>query len=277
VVEKERETADTITERDRAARKRAFFDVLADERRETDAALGTEREASDALVDSRDEVLAMISHDLRNLLQALLLKSAVLRDELPGEDSFAARIASEIRRSCEIMVRWAGDLVDLSSLNAGELELQYAEHDPAELLKDSVQVFLAKATRQRINLHVETAGPDAKLRCDRDRVVQVLTNLLDNAMKFTPPSGAITARLDVLDTAVEFSVSDTGPGVPEGARTKIFDRSWHTSSRRGGGRGLGLYICKRLVEHHHGRIWVDARRDRKAGSTFHVRLPLRPA
>lgn len=107
--------------------------------------------------------------------------------------------------------------------------------------------------------------------CDKDRIVQVLNNLLDNALKFMPGPGTVTVGLESKDNLVRFSVTDTGPGMSNADRERILDRHWYAEKRKPGA-GLGLYICKRIVEAHGGSIGVDSKRGE--GSTFFFSLPV---
>jgi signal transduction histidine kinase len=268
----ERARVAEATQRERAERKRAFMEILNQERKETDTALGLERRTSDVLVRGRDEVLAMISHDLRNLIQGISLKSSLLQRVLSGRASGDPEsIAVQISRACEVMTRWSGDLVDIASLNAGVLELERKMWKRGEVVNDAVQAVHVQATEKGIQLAVRIPEPNRPFFADRDRIVQVLINLLHNAVKFTPPRGTITVRVEQLETDVRFSVSDSGPGISEEDRPNIFEHRWHAASGRGGGAGLGLYICRRVIEWHGGRIGVESAPGR--GSTFFFTLP----
>jgi signal transduction histidine kinase len=267
----ERERVEEATAREREERKGAFLEVLAQERRETDEALGLERASSDLLVSNRDEILAMISHDLRNVINAIALKAGILQKSLSGKASAdEKRLTESIRKSCKVLSRWAGDLVDISSLNTGALGLEREACAPADIVDEAVEAFRAKAEEKGLELSVDVGDRGLSLRCDRDRVVQVLANLLDNAIKFTPPSGAITVRVERAEGQVRFSVSDTGPGIADADRDKIFDQHWHIGRMKGGGTGLGLYICRRVIQSHGGELWVES--EAGQGSTFFFTL-----
>lgn len=272
--EKERQQVDALTRREREERKQAFLEVLAQERWDTDRALHMERKSSDSLIDTRDEVLAVISHDLRNLLNAISLKAETLRRTLPQDITGPRKLATDIKASCEVMARWAGDLVDLSSVEAGILEIHLQVHDPAEIIERATQAFLPLAERKGIRLEVQVPEHCPQVVCDLDRIMQVLTNLLDNAMKFTPPAGTISVRFEALAQGSVFCVRDTGPGIPEPEHARIFERRWHASKGTGGGTGLGLYISKRVIESHRGHLWVESQPGQ--GSNFCFTLPVLP-
>lgn len=271
-LEEERQRVDVLTGREREERKQAFLEVLAQERWDTDQALNIERKSSDALLDTRDEILAVISHDLRNLINAIGLKTEALLRTLPAELTGPRTLATDIKSSCQVMARWAGDLVDLSSLDAGILELHPRSHDPAQLLERAARAFAPLAEQKGIRLEVQVPEHRSLVVCDLDRIMQVLTNLLDNAMKFTPPGGEISVRVEQLPHGCVFCVRDTGPGIPEPEHARIFERHWHASKGTGGGTGLGLYISKRVIESHRGHIWVESQPGQ--GSRFCFTLPV---
>jgi signal transduction histidine kinase len=273
----EREVVQQLTQHERDERKRAFLDVLTEERQETDEALGLERERSDVLLKGRDEVLAMISHDLRNMLQAMSLKAASLSEaeSRKGSERPSAgrqKLAQDIGKACAVMARWAGDLVDISRLDTGKLDFERASCSPEEIVKEATDAFRSVAAEKRTRIHLEIEHiDDRRMLCDRDRIIRVLVNLIDNAIKFTPASGTITVRAEGIRDAVEFSVRDTGPGIADPDRNKIFEQHWHAHTQ-GAGRGLGLYICKLVVEWHNGSIWVESELGK--GSTFFFTLPV---
>jgi signal transduction histidine kinase len=272
VIESERRRVDELNQKEREQRKRDFLEILRAERRDTDGALGTERRASDLLLRSRDEVLGMISHDIRNYLTALESKAAMMK-RLSSADVAAFRaLASEISGACQIMSRWANDLVDLSTVDSGALQLNLAPHDPVEVITSSVEAFLPLATKRRIELSVEVPQEPPAVLCDPDRIYQVLGNLLANALKFVGQGGQIRVRLAVKEEDATFSVADNGPGIDEPDQPKIFERYWTSGGQVARGTGLGLYICNRIVEAHGGRIWVESKPGR--GSTFYFTLPL---
>lgn len=275
-IEAERRDVDDERAREREDAKRAFFDILARERRETNASLDHERGTADSLLLGRDEVLAVVSHDLSNMLTAMKLKAAILERDLPDDGSRPRTLATEIRSACAVMERWANDLLDLANLDAGGgLHVALGEHDPKPIVEESVQMLLARASAKGLSLRAETDGGVPPVRCDRERIVQVMTNLLGNAVKFTR-AGSVVARVErASDTEACFSVRDTGTGIRGDLQPRIFERGFHSESGRGGGAGLGLYISKQVIEKHGGRIWVES--EEGHGCTFKFTLPLSTA
>jgi signal transduction histidine kinase len=162
------------------------------------------------------------------------------------------------------------ELLQASRIEHDQLELRCETVTAQELMDVSTDLFRTRAASRRIAL---TAGPaDGRVIADRERVIEVLSNLLGNALKFTPPGGHITVAATHAGEHVRFAVQDDGPGIAASQLPHLFDR-YFRGSRSGarGGLGLGLYICKRLVEGHHGAIGVDSELGR--GTTFWFTLP----
>jgi PAS domain S-box-containing protein len=228
------------------------------------------REAQEA-VQARDEVLAVVSHDLRNPLSTILLSATLALD---SEDRRAAnrRGLEMIRRSAEHMEVLIQDLMDVSRIESGELELDPDVHDVQQVLEDVRESFEPLAVNRSIQLSVE-ADPDLPpLRADYDRVRQVFSNVIGNALKFTPEGGAVTVRASVgEDPVIRFSVTDTGPGIPPQHLPHLFDRFWRAERSSRLGAGLGLTIVRGIVEAHQGRVWVES--ELGEGTTISFTIP----
>jgi len=276
-IEHERDGLDERTEADRAEIKRAFLDILRAERRQTDVALEQERVESDFRTQGRDELLAIVSHDLRQLITAIGLKTQSLERKLPDDASEVRKLAHEILLSCRLMERWTGDLLDIAAVDTGQtLPMHFADHAATRFVEDALALFRSKAAAKGVTLSDESTDehPDLHcMHCDRDRIVQVLANLIGNAIKFSPRGGKVSIRVEPAGEMLRFSVRDEGEGIAAEWQERIFDRSWHTSQHEGGGAGLGLYISKMLVEAHGGRIGVESAPG--AGSTFFFTIPAR--
>ena len=268
-IKAERLRADAATEKERSnyqASARSSAELLSHEQeshQKTQAALTT-----------REEFLAIVSHDLRNPLNHISLVAQNLLEE-PKD---VKELASSISRSAGEMVRLIEDLLDVERIAVGKLTLHIEEHDVSEIIKQAVEQLQGAAASKEITLEAEPQDVCGYVVCDRSRVMQVLSNLIGNAIKFTPAKGQICvscARAGPEGKEVQVSVSDTGEGIaPEKIKT-IFERfsQIHSQDRRG--IGLGLYIAKMMVEEHPGRIWVESKLGE--GSTFHFTLPLRSA
>jgi signal transduction histidine kinase len=245
--------------------------VLAAERRDTDAALHEERACSDARLRGRDDMLAMIAHDLRNYLHAIGLKAKLLTTT-SADLARCRKVAGELQNSCEIMQRWANDLVDVSSMETGGISLEQSSLDPADVVRASCRAFLSAAREKGVQLSSKVPKTRPHICGDRDRLVQVVNNLLDNAIKFISGPGTITVAIRSLGRFVRFSVSDTGPGILEEDHPKIFQRYWRSKRGTGEGTGLGLFICRRIVEAHGGQISVESQPGR--GTTVLFTVPV---
>ena len=267
----ERKRVDDLTAAEREERKRDFLEILSRERDETDEALGAERATADLHVRNRDDMLAMIAHDLRNYLSVMGLRAELLSNA-PDIDDAYRRLADQIVGSCKVMQRWATDLVDISSINTGHMLFERTAHDPRQIAEASCEAFRTSAAERGVAIELDVHGDVPKIYCDRDRLEQVLHNLLDNALKFIAGSGKVTVELERIGEVVRFCITDTGPGIPDEERPKIFDRYCHAKRGSVSGTGLGLFICKRIVEAHGGQIGVDSELGK--GCTFHFTIPV---
>lgn len=227
-----------------------------------------------AAVRAREEVLGIVSHDLKNPIAAIQLAAqrlqrAGLDGPFAGEQVRA--MAASILRSAARMHQLVTDLLDLSRIEGGQLRLERAPVPFAELVEDVLDPFRAQAAQKSIHVSVECAPPDATLVVDRDRFAQVLSNLVSNAIKFTPEGGAITLGARRHEGHCEVSVADTGEGIRAEDRSRIFEPFWQAAETAKRGTGLGLPIVRAMVEAHGGTIAVESEPD--VGTTFRVRIP----
>jgi signal transduction histidine kinase len=224
-------------------------------------------------VHARDELLAIVAHDLRAPLGCITLATSTLLDVPDSSDRRNGRKQLEaIRRGAMRMKRLIGDLVDLSSLELGQLSMHPSEHRLGDMLASVTEMLGPIAHEKQLQFEVESGSAGCRVLCDRERVLQVFFNVLDNAMKFTPAGGRVTLRARLAKDAVEFAVSDTGPGIPPAILPRVFDRHVHADKAAHGGSGLGLYIARRIVTAHGGMLWAHS--EVGAGSTFSFTLPL---
>lgn len=219
-----------------------------------------------------EEILSVVSHDLRNPLGAVLMgAAALLHIETEPADPRLARVrttAERIARQARRMARQIDDLVDFAGIQSGRLSLDRREHAPADLLAAAADIFGSQADERGVRL--EATRPELpRITCDADRGVQVLANLIANALKVTPRGGAIAIGAEAGDGTV-FYVRDTGPGIGADELPHLFERYWRSASPTYKGTGLGLSIASRIVAAHGGRIWADSAPG--AGSTFYFSL-----
>jgi len=216
----------------------------------------------------RDEVLAIVSHDLRTPLSKVLLQAEEVAEQ-PG----LRETGESIVRSIDRMNRLIGDLLDASSINAGQLALDLAPHGISRIARDAAELFRAAAKAKSITLVEKLPDEAVRVRCDRDRLVQVLANLIGNALKFTPAGGTITLAVDVAGSRVRVNVIDTGAGIPPDQIPHLFDRFWRGHAG-GKGSGLGLFIARGIVAAHGSTLDVETAVG--SGSRFSFALPIAP-
>ena len=161
----------------------------------------------------------------------------------------------------------------MERIEGGKLHLQLAPHCLSEVITESVESYLNVATTKKINLVARQENLVGNVDCDRDRVAQILSNLIGNAVKFTPEGGSVIVKAEDTESEIKVSISDTGPGIPEEQKLRIFDRFAQLGNKDRRGLGLGLYISKTLVESHHGKIWATSKPGE--GSIFCFTLPKR--
>jgi PAS domain S-box-containing protein len=228
------------------------------------------RAEAEAAVRSRDDILAIVSHDLRNPLSVIAMGASLLDSALP-EDKRAAQVGI-IRRAVAGMNRLISDLMDVSQITRGALRVDIAPIDAAVICEDAVGHFtpLLASKNQELRCGCKAAG--TPVLADRERVAQVLGNLIGNAHKFTPEGGRIELAATALPDCVRFTVTDTGPGLAAEDQPYVFERFWQARRVRRGGVGLGLPITKGIVDAHKGRIWVES--SPGVGTAFHFTLPL---
>lgn len=271
LVEARRAAADALLVEERRAHQRAIKHLLAIEREETNQRLQNERERADHRVASRDDFFAMVSHDVRGLLSSISMSADSLRSAPHAEATEYTREADRILRLTARMNRLVGDLLDVVGLEAGKLRIAPATHDLRDLLTETVESFQALA--QARSLHLSATLPETPMvtRFDSDRMLQVLSNLVSNSMKFTAPGGHITLAIARVEAGFDLTVADDGLGIAPDQQEAIFERFSQASQRDRRGLGLGLYIARGVLEAHGGQLSVTSAPG--AGSTFHATLP----
>lgn len=268
-----RRGADVLARGEREQHQIALARLLAFEREDTDLKLELERLRADTLLNSREDFMAIVSHDLRSLLGGIALSAQLLKRVEHTAEPFAKvnLYADRIQRFSARMNRLIGDLMDVASIEAGKLSLVRSRRDGALLLRDALDAFEEAAAQSGIQLSTTCIHDPGVLEVDQDRILQVLTNLVGNALKFTPRGGTIEIAVEMRDGEVTFSVRDSGEGIHRELLGKIFDRYFQTRDIDRRGLGLGLFIAKSIVEGHGGRIWAESETGR--GSTFYFTVP----
>lgn len=232
----------------------------------------TARAAAEAALRTRDEVLAIVSHDLRNPLSVIDMCASSLSDRLSPDDERALSLVRTIESSTAWMNRLIEDLLDVARVEAGRLTLDRQPHDLLRVISEATVMLEPLIAEKTLALHEELPEFLPTARVDARRVVQVLENLVSNAVKHTASGGQIEIRAELVHNDVHVAVRDTGSGIAPESLPHLFDRFWQARGARRGGAGLGLAIAKGIVEAHGGRIWVESTLG--AGSTFGFSLPI---
>jgi signal transduction histidine kinase len=213
---------------------------------------------SQQAVRAREEVLAIVSHDLRNPLSAIMLSASMLQ-LLQVSDPDEAEQLEIIEVGAKRMSRLIEDLLDVTRMEGGKaLPIDPAPLEIASLFREAHEIFKPQATAGSITLDCSVPDDVPPVYADRHRVMQVLSNLVGNALKFTPAGGVVSFRAESLEQEVLLCVTDSGPGIPTENLSDIFNPYWQAKRTARMGAGLGLPIAKGIVEAHHGRIWVES-------------------
>lgn len=227
-------------------------------------------EAAERAAAARDSVLAMVSHDLRNLLNTMMMSAQLLLDA-PLDETKRREQLEIIRRSADAMNRLIRDLLDVASIEAGRLSVDRRVQPVAPVLREACEMIRARAEEKRLTQECDVPDDLPELPIDRDRVIQAVMNLLDNAVKFTPEGGHIAVRAERSEEGVVARVSDTGPGIPRELAPHVFDRFWRSRRLKERGSGLGLAIVKGIIDAHGGSVAVEP--DEGPGTTIRFTLP----
>jgi two-component system, NtrC family, sensor kinase len=222
----------------------------------------------------KSEFLANMSHELRTPLNAIIGFSEVLNERMFGElNDKQAEYLRDIHASGTHLLSLINDILDLSKIEAGRMELELTNFDLPAAMENAVTLVRERAGRKGVTVRVAVEERVGAIRGDERKVRQVLLNLLSNAIKFTPEGGRIDVRGVPVDGAVEVSVSDTGVGIAPEDLEAVFEefRQVGASAAKQEGTGLGLTLCRKFIELHGGKIWVTSAVG--AGSTFTFRLP----
>jgi PAS domain S-box-containing protein len=229
------------------------------------------RERAEAASRLREDLVAIVSHDLRNPLSSIAMSVSLLRMTLPPEALMNANKQLEIvARSAERMKRLISDLLDIASIDAGGMSVSVEPQSMGALLADAVEMLQPVAADKSIRIELGDTPESLMVSADKERIIQVLSNLIGNAIKFTHAGGLISVSAQRNDEVVRVMVSDTGQGISDEQMPHLFDRYWQAKRDGRLGIGLGLTIAKGIVEAHGGRIWAESVPGR--GTTFSFTL-----
>ncbi|MFN7134120.1 MAG: ATP-binding protein, partial [Myxococcales bacterium] len=230
-------------------------------------------EQANQAIRNREQLLAVVSHDLRNPLNAILLQAEALGRTTSAhlDPEGVKRRAESIARSGLRMNRLISDLLDYATMQSGSLKISPRPCDAIALLREIIDTHQSQAAASELELELLAPREPFSVRCDRDRVLQVLSNLVSNAIRATGRGGTVQLSVRGQGDDAVFTVSDTGSGISAEDQAMLFERFYRGSNAEYRGTGLGLAISRGIVEAHGGRIWVESRRG--AGSRFSFTLP----
>jgi signal transduction histidine kinase len=286
VVERERDRADAhvdtqrrvqdFDEAEAAARGLDTNAELIMERRRADRTLIALEKAQSSLATAQDgrgherDVFAIVTHDLRGPLSVMAANAHFIAKK--SHDSTIREAAEDMVSVATRMGRLLMDLMDAARIDSGKLRIVKASHDACALAAEIRQSYQPLFASQKLTFGADIPRGSAFAPLDYDRVIQVLSNLLGNALKFTPEGGTVRLRVQAQASALEFVVRDPGPGIAASALPHIFEKFWQPGTNGARGLGLGLHICKSIIEEHGGKIWVESTVGQ--GAAFFFTLPL---
>lgn len=224
----------------------------------------------------REEILGIVSHDLKNPLAAIMLSKQLLDR---AQDQFDNCVTAQLARPMEIidrstkqMHRLIDDLLDFARIESGSLSLKPQSISAATFINDGVQMIRHHSDPKKIQIDVSLPEAPPDVYCDPTRITQVFYNLLGNAVKFSPENSRVSVKMSVAPTFLQVEVADTGPGISPEDLGMIFEKYWRVKGSHKDGTGLGLYIARKIIESHGGKLWATS--ELNHGSTFTFTLPL---
>ena len=222
---------------------------------------------------AKDDFLSLVSHELRTPLSSVMLYSEMLLDGLDDSPEVRTEFLTTIVDNCKRLTRLINDVLDLSKIEAGRMPFKLQELNFEKLLNDTLSSIRPTIESRGIGLICEDTQKDSRLWGDQDRIIQVLTNIISNALKFTPEGGKITVSFSSEDGMGKVAIRDTGRGISKEDIPKVFDRFSHLGSidHHTEGTGLGMTICKSIIERLNGRIWIES--ELGVGTTVFFTLP----
>jgi PAS domain S-box-containing protein len=223
-------------------------------------------------IEARDELVAVVSHELKNPMSAIATSAELILRRMPTDqrDSVTVKSLEMIRGSIHRMSRLTSDLLDITKVEAGRLTLNESPQNVAHIIDETLESLRPVAEQKKIKLEKSLEAQLPQAYCDRDRIIQVLSNLIGNAIKFSDEARSVFIEAHSIRDEIEFQVRDQGPGIPPEQVGKVFDRFWQAKQTAFKGAGLGLPISKGIVEAHGGKIWVKSKVGE--GSTFFFTL-----
>lgn len=244
--------------------------MLSEDLQRSNQSLAKARDAAEEASRARAEMLAVVAHDLRNPLNLVMVTTELLAETKPSEER-RDQLLDVMQRAAGRMNRLIEDLLEVVRQESGQLKLDVQQVSASSLTAQTAEMFQTTAMERGISLRVEECPPELAVRADGERIIQVMSNLVGNALKFVPRGGSVTLKCEPASGEVLFSVVDSGPGIGQEDIGRLFEKFWQRRRSDRRGVGLGLSIARGIVEVHGGRIWAESQLG--VGSTFHFTLP----
>ncbi len=271
---REREEEDRARTEESVEKQRIADALLEQERKNTDSSLSEERIQADFELITRDQFVTIVSHDLKNPVAAITISARLIKKALANgtvDSRTLLKHLAIIEQSATGMNRMIRDLLDVERIAQDQFILQPTMAEVGALLEECVELFAPLIESKSLAVTINRGHEPIVAHFDHDRILQVLSNLIGNSLKFTPEGGTITLAGRKHETEVEISVTDNGVGIPKPLQAHIFERFSQLKVTGHHGLGLGLFIARWIVEAHHGRLWVTS--EPGQGSTFSFTLP----
>jgi signal transduction histidine kinase len=243
--------------------------MLSEDLQRSNRSLAAARDVAEGASRAREEMLAVVAHDLRNPLNVVMMTTQLFADTELTRDK-RDQLLGVILRAAQRMNRLIEDLLEVVRQENG-VKLNVEEVSAASLLAQVAEMFQATAAEKGISLRVEECPPSLAVSADSERIMQVLSNIVGNALKFAARGGSVVLKCEPRGAEVIFSIADSGPGIAGEDLDRLFEKFWQRRDTDKRGVGLGLSIARGIVEAHGGRIWVESRIG--DGSTFFFSLP----
>ena len=244
--------------------------TLSEDLQRTNQALAEARDVAEEASHAREEMLAIVAHDLRNPLNVVMIARGLLAEtEFSGERR--AQLLSVMQRATQRMNRLVEDLLEVVRQESGKMTLVLEAVSVASIFEQTAEMCQGTALAQNISLGVHEPPPDLVVIADEERIMQVMSNLVGNALKFVPRGGSVVLECERRGNEAVFAVIDSGPGIAQEDLDRLFDKFWQRSRGDNRGVGLGLAIARGIVEAHGGRIWAES--ELGSGAKFYFTLP----
>ncbi|AZZ37329.1 hypothetical protein CIK05_11185 [Bdellovibrio sp. qaytius] len=250
-----------------------FFVLVVDvtEIKEAELEALSQKDRAERAVKTREEVLAIVSHDLKNPLSAVSLSADFLDQSKALDWAIVRDCGVRIRRSVKQMQNLISDLLDFAKMESSSFAVELVDEDLKQIISQVVDSFKTLAQQKKITIRADMPSLVKNVACDGGRIVQVLSNLIGNSLKFSPIGSEIVVAMKDLEQNLLISVADNGPGISAEQLPKVFDRFWQSEKAKKLGSGLGLSIAQGIVVAHNGKIWVESEIGK--GTTFYFTIP----